>query len=329
MYPFTYIKAKTTKDAIAAIGENANAKFIGGGTNIVDLMKMNIEKPQQLIDITALDLKKIETLPNGNIKIGALVRNSDLAYHKTIMEKYPLLSKALLAGASAQLRNMATTAGNVLQRTRCYYFYDIAMPCNKREPGSGCSAIKGYNRMHAILGTSDKCIATHPSDMCVALAALDAIIHVEGMNGERTINFLDFHLLPGDTPEKENVLQQGELITAIEIPKLSFAHNSTYLKVRDRNSYEFALTSAAVALDIHNGTINNARIALGGIGTKPWRSTESEQSLIGKKATTEDFSAAAGIALKDAKTYKYNAFKPQLARQTIISALQTVGGNNG
>ncbi len=329
MYPFTYIKAKTNKDAIAAIGSNTNAKFIGGGTNIVDLMKMNIEKPHQLVDITSLDLKKIETLSNGNVKIGALVRNSDLAYHKTIAEKFPMLSKALLAGASAQLRNMATAGGNILQRTRCYYFYDTATPCNKREPGSGCSAIKGYNRMHAILGTSDKCIATHPSDMCVALSALDAIVHVEGINGERTINFLDFHLLPGDTPEKENVLQQGELITAIEIPSSSFAKNSTYLKVRDRASYEFALTSAAVALDIHNGTISNARIALGGVGTKPWRAKEAEQSLINKKATTENFSAAANVALKDAVTYKYNAFKPQLAKQTIISALQMIGGNNG
>ena len=329
MYPFTFIKAKNNKEAIIALNKNANAKFIGGGTNIIDLMKMNIEKPEQLIDINSLDLNKIETLQNGNIKIGALVRNSDLAYDETIMQKFLMLSKALLAGASPQLRNMATTAGNVLQRTRCSYFYDTAMPCNKREPGSGCSAIKGYNRMHAILGTSDKCVATHPSDMCVALAALDTIIHVESANGERTINFLDFHLVPGDTPEKENVLQPGELITAVEIPALPFASNSTYIKVRDRHSYEFALTSAAVALDISNGTINNARIALGGVGTKPWRAKEAEQSLINKKATTENFSAAADIALKDAKTYQYNAFKPKLAKQTIISALQTIGGNNG
>ena len=329
MYPFTYTKAKTNKEATAAMGSNSNAKFIGGGTNLLDLMKMNIEKPQQLIDINSLDLKKIETLPNGNVRIGALVRNSDLAYDATIISKYPMLSKALLSGASAQLRNMATTAGNILQRTRCYYFYDTAMPCNKREPGSGCSAINGYNRIHAVLGTSDKCIATHPSDMCVALAALDAIIHVEGTNGERTINFLDFHLLPGNTPEKENVLQQGDLITSIEIPALPFASNSTYIKARDRQSYEFALSSAAVALDVSNGTINNARIALGGIATKPWRAKDAEQYLIGKKSTTESFSAAGDIALKNAKTYKYNAFKPKLAKQTIISALQTVGGNNG
>ena len=311
MYPFTYIKAKTKPDAINLVGANNNAKFIGGGTNIVDLMKMNIERPQQLVDITSLELKKIETLSNGNIKIGALVRNSDLAYDKTIMSKYPMLSKALLSGASAQLRNMATTGGNILQRTRCYYFYDTATPCNKREPGSGCSAIKGYNRMHAVLGTSDKCIATHPSDMCVAMAALDAVIHVEGINGERSINFVDFHLLPGDTPDKETVLQQGELITSVEIPYLSFAKNSTYLKVRDRASYEFALTSAAVALDIRNNTIHNARIALGGVGTKPWRAKEAEQYLINKKATTNIYKAAADIALKGCKvTFEYNAFKP-------------------
>ncbi len=329
MYPFTFVKIKSNKEAVSTVNENANAKFIGGGTNLVDLMKMNIEKPQQLVDITSLDLKKIETLSNGNVKIGALVRNSDLAYNATIVKKFPVLSKAVLAGASAQLRNMATTGGNILQRTRCYYFYDTAMPCNKRDPGSGCSAIKGYNRMHAILGTSDKCIATHPSDMCVALAALDAIIHVERVNGERSINFLDFHLVPGDTPEKENTLQQGELITSIEIPALPFASNSTYVKVRDRASYEFALTSAAVALDIENGMIQNARIALGGVGTKPWRAKEAEQYLISKKATSENYKAAADIALQNAKTYKYNAFKPELAKRTIISALQTIGGNNG
>lgn len=326
MYPFTYIKAKNNKEAITALGENTNAKFIGGGTNIIDLMKMNIEKPEQLIDINSLDLKKIETLPNGNIKIGALVRNSDLAYDATIMQKYPMLSKALLAGASAQLRNMATTAGNILQRARCSYFYDTAMPCNKREPGSGCSAIKGYNRMNAILGTSEKCIATHPSDMCVALAALDTIIHVESANGERTINFLDFHLLPGDTPEKENILQPGELITSIEIRALPFASNSTYVKVSDRHSYEFALTSAAVALDISNGIIQNARIALGGVGTKPWRCKEAEQSLQNKKVSTDNFNAAADIALKDVKTYQYNAFKPELAKRTLVSAFQNLGG---
>lgn len=326
MHPFTLSKVKTTKEAITSIGAGSNAKFIGGGTNIVDLMKMNIEKPAHLVDILPLDLKKIELLPNGNLRIGALVSNSDLAYDPTVVQKYPLLSKALLSGASAQLRNMATTAGNILQRTRCYYFYDTATPCNKREPGSGCSAINGYNRIHAVLGTSDKCIATHPSDMCVALAALDAIVHIEGPHGERTVNFADFHVVPGQTPEKENTLQRDELITAIEIPALSFATNSTYLKVRDRASYDFALASAAVALEINNGIIQNVRIGLGGVATKPWRAKEAEQFLTAKPATMQNYKAAADVALKDAKMYKYNTFKPQLAKQTIVSALQTIGG---
>ena len=326
MYPFTIVKAKTNADAISAVGANNKSKYIGGGTNLVDLMKMNIEQPSQLVNITALPLQKIETLHNGNVRIGALVRNSDLAYDATISKRYPLLSKAILAGASAQLRNMATTGGNILQRTRCYYFYDTATPCNKRQPGSGCSAINGYNRMHAVLGVSEQCIATHPSDMCVALAALDTVVHVQGASGERSIPFLDFHVVPGTTPNIENTLQPGELITAVEIANLPYAAHSTYLKVRDRASYEFALTSAAVALDIKNGIIQNARIALGGVGTKPWRAKEAEQSLIGKKANEESYKSAADIAMSGAKTYKYNAFKPRLAKQTIISALQTIGG---
>jgi xanthine dehydrogenase YagS FAD-binding subunit len=326
MNPFTILKAKNIDEAIGAVRNNPNSKYIGGGTNIVDLMKMNIEKPDQLIDITGLDLKKIETLSNGNTLIGALVRNSDLAYNRTISSRYPLLSKALLSGASAQLRNMATTGGNLLQRTRCYYFYDRVMPCNKRDPGSGCSAINGYNRNHAILGTSDKCIATHPSDMCVALAALDAVIHVQGPDGKRSIQFSDFHTIPGDAPEKENTLQHGELITFVEIPVLPFAVNSTYIKVRDRTSYDFALSSAAVALDVSGGTIKNSRIALGGIATKPWRSVNAEQALSGKNATTENYKVAADIALKDSKTYKYNNFKTELAKRTIIRALQITGG---
>lgn len=326
MQPFTFSKTKDTSEAIKVFTANSNSKYIAGGTNIVDLMKMNIERPEQLIDITGLDLKEIKVLPNGGLRIGALVRNSDLAYHNTVSKQYPLLSKALLSGASAQLRNMATTGGNILQRTRCYYFYDTAMPCNKRDPGSGCSAIKGYNRIHAILGTSDKCIATHPSDMCVAMAALDAVIHVQGANGERSIPFADFHTLPGDTPEKENTLQPGELITYVEIPVLPFAANSTYLKVRDRASYDFALASVAAAMDVSNGIINKMRLALGGVGTKPWRAVTAEQFLAGKKATTDTYKAAADIVLKDAKTYKYNSFKTELIKRTIISALQTIGG---
>jgi xanthine dehydrogenase YagS FAD-binding subunit len=324
MNPFTYLKAKDINHAVRVTSTHGNSKFIGGGTNIIDLMKMNIESPQYLIDITLLDLKKIEVLGNGNVRIGALVSNSDLAYHNTIETHFPILSQALFAGASPQLRNMATTGGNLLQRTRCYYFYDTATPCNKREPGSGCSAITGYNRMNAILGTSDQCIATHPSDMCVAMAALDAIIRVEGPNGKRSIAFEDFHLLPGNTPDKENDLQPGELITYVEIPPLPFASHSTYLKVRDRSSYEFALISAAIALDVTNGTINAARIALGGVGTKPWRARKAEQSLTGKTAGMDAYKAAADIAMENAAAHTYNAFKPELARRTIISALQNL-----
>ena len=324
MNPFKFLKAKSSKEAVAAMSDHTNAKFIGGGTNIIDLMKMNIEKPEYLIDITALDLKGIETLPNGNVRIGALVKNSDLAYNNIIKTRYPLLSDALLSGASPQLRNMATTGGNLLQRTRCPYFYDKVTPCNKREPGSGCSAIEGYNRKHAILGTSDHCIATHPSDMCVAMAALDAIINAESPNGKRSINFEDFHLLPGNTPDKENSLLNDELITSVEIPPLPFASNSTYIKVRDRSSYEFALTSAAIALELNGDVISDARIALGGVGTKPWRAKDAEQSLKGKKASLETYRAAADIALKDAMTFKYNAFKTELAKRTIIAAFQNL-----
>jgi xanthine dehydrogenase YagS FAD-binding subunit len=326
MYPFTLIKVKDNADAIAAKSKYDHSRFIGGGTNLIDLMKMDVEKPDQLVDITSLHLKKIETLSNGNLIIGALVKNSDLAYDNTVSKRYPVLSQALLAGASPQLRNMATTGGNLLQRTRCYYFYDTATPCNKREPGSGCAAIKGYNRIHAILGTSEQCIAAHPSDMCVAMAALDAIIHVEGKNGKRTIEFANFHALPGDHPEIENTLQQDELITAVEIPSLTFATNSTYLKVRDRSSFAFALASAAVAMDISNGVIKDVRIAFGGIGTKPWRSQKAEQSLKGKTASILSFQQAADIALEDAKTYQYNSFKKELAKRTLISALQKTGG---
>lgn len=326
MYPFTLIKVEDNASAIATKSKYSHSRFIGGGTNLIDLMKMDVEKPEQLVDINSLNLKKIEMLSNGNLLIGALVKNSDLAYDKTVSKRYPVLSQALLAGASPQLRNMATTGGNLLQRTRCYYFYDTATPCNKREPGSGCSAIKGYNRIHAILGSSSQCIAAHSSDMCVAMAALDAIIHVEGKNGKRTIEFANFHTLPGDHPEIENTLQPDELITGVEIPALAFAANSTYLKVRDRSSFAFALASAAVALDISGGKIKDARIAFGGIGTKPWRSKDAEQALKGKMASTDNFKAAADIALHDAKTYQYNSFKKDLAKRTLISALQKTGG---
>jgi xanthine dehydrogenase YagS FAD-binding subunit len=326
MHPFSIIKVTDDRSALKAASDHAGSKFIGGGTNLVDLMKMNIEKPENLIDINPLPLREITKRSNGNILIGALVTNSDLAYHTLIRNNFPVLSEAILAGASPQLRNMATTGGNLLQRTRCYYFYDTATPCNKREPGSGCTAINGYNRIHAILGTSDQCVATHPSDMCVAMAALGAIIHVRGTTGERQILFSDFHTLPGDRPEIENVLKPGELIMAVEIPALPFAKNSAYVKVRDRASYDFALASAAVALEVHSNNIKNARIALGGIGTKPWRTEETEHFLIGKPKSENTFKEAADVALKNAKELKFNAFKTELAKRTLISALNKTGG---
>lgn len=322
MYPFSLLKAKNSGEAIKAV--TTSSHFIGGGTNLIDLIKMNVEMPSLLIDISALELKKIEMLPNGNIMVGALVSNTDLAYDNIIVKNYPLLSQALLSGASPQLRNMATAGGNLLQRTRCPYFFDTATPCNKRIPGSGCSAINGYNRMNAILGTSSQCIATHPSDMSVALAALDAVVHVQGIIGKRTIAFAEFYTLPGNTPNIENTLQRGELITHIEIPALPFASNSCYVKVRDRHSYEFAVVSAAIALDKSGGLIKQVRIALGGVGTKPWRATKSEQFLTGKNYSKEIISEAGVIALQDAKTFTYNGFKPALAKRTIMKAFQNI-----
>lgn len=326
MHPFTLIEAQNNQAVIHALTSNLKAKMIAGGTNLLDLMKMYVEKPEQLVDINGLDLKKIESLPDGGVRIGALVTNTDLAYHPAIVQQYPVLSEAVLAGASAQLRNMATTGGNILQRTRCPYFFNDTFPCNKRNPGSGCSAIPGYNRMHAILGTSGKCIAAHPSDMAVALVALDAVVHIQGAKGERSVPIRDFHRLPGETPHIETVLQHDELITAVELPAIPFAAKSHYLKVRDRASYEFALTSAAVALDVNNGVIRSARVALGGVGTKPWRSAEAEKVLTGAKNSVETYKTAANVALQGAKEYKYNAFKIELAKRTIVRALTTVGG---
>jgi xanthine dehydrogenase YagS FAD-binding subunit len=325
MEPFRYVRVHDNQAAIRAAGIN-EAKFIAGGTNILDLMKLNIERPKQVVDINKLSLSKIEELPNGNIRIGALVKNSDLAYHPAIIKNYPVLSEALLSGASPQLRNMATTGGNIMQRTRCPYFYSTDFACNKRVPGSGCAAISGYNRMNAVLGTSDKCIATHPSDMCVAMAALGAIIHVQGPSGVRAIPFSEFHLLPGQTPHVEHNLKQDELITHVEIPHLPFASQSHYLKVRDRASYEFALTSAAVALDIQNGTITDARVALGGVGTKPWRSLEAEKMLIGLGANEASYKKAGEAAMAGARSFKDNAYKIELAKRTLVRVLTIVGG---
>ena len=325
MEPFKFTRAQDNSSAISMAAPR-ETKFIAGGTNIIDLMKLNIEKPKQLVDINRLKFSGVEALPNGGMRIGALVKNSDLAYHPDVIKKYPVLSEALLSGASAQLRNMASVGGNLLQRTRCPYFYDTSFPCNKRVPGSGCSAINGYNRNNAILGTSDKCIATHPSDMCVAMAALGAVVNVQGPKGSRVIPFNEFHLLPGQTPQYETTLRHDELITSVDLPALASSVKSHYLKVRDRASYEFALTSAAVIIDADGGKIKSARIALGGVGTKPWRSVAAEKALIGMAMNEQSFRAAAEVALSEAKPYKYNAFKIELAKRTLVRALATAGG---
>ena len=325
MHPFSYAQAAEAQGAVADVSPNPQAKFLAGGTTLIDLMKLNVETPGHLTDITTLPLNKVEALPGGSVRIGALVKNSDLAHDPMIQKNYPVLSEALLSGASPQLRNMATTGGNVLQRTRCYYFRDTAMPCNKRQPGSGCPAMDGYNRVHAVLGTSSHCIASNPSDMNVAMAALDAIVVTRGPGGERRIPFTEFHLMPGDHPERETVLEHGELITAVELPALPFAARSHYLKVRDRASYAFALASAAVALDVENGAVRQARIALGGVGTKPWRAFDAEKALIGKPATEASYQQAAEVALHGAKGHTHNAFKIELAKRTLVRCLTIVG----
>jgi xanthine dehydrogenase YagS FAD-binding subunit len=321
MNNFAYTRASDVTDAVRQMAADPAAKFIAGGTNLIDLMKENVARPSRLIDITRLPLNRIEDLQDGGLRIGALVPNSDLAYHPQIAARYPLLASAILAGASAQLRNMASTGGNLLQRTRCLYFYDTATPCNKREPGSGCSAIGGINRMHAILGTSEHCIATHPSDMCVALAALEARVLATGTGGERSIAFADFHRLPGDAPHIDTNLRADEIITAVELPRKGFASNYTYLKIRDRLSYAFALVSVAVGLEIESGTIKEARFALGGVAHKPWRDRDAEARLAGAPATRESFLAAADIVLRDARGFGHNDFKIELARRAIMRAL--------
>ncbi|MGB7276301.1 MAG: xanthine dehydrogenase family protein subunit M [Pseudolabrys sp.] len=320
MINFQYSRAADVDDALRQIA-SPGTKFVAGGTNLVDLMKMDVERPTKLIDITRLPFDKVEEMPGGGLRIGALVRNSDLAYNAIVERRYPMLSSALLAGASQQLRNMASVGGNLLQRTRCAYFYDIATPCNKRNPGTGCSAIGGVNRMNAILGTSEACIAVHPSDMCVALAALDAKVHVIGPHGEREIPFGDFHRLPGETPQHETDLRAGELVTAVELPAQGFAANYTYLKIRDRLSYAFALVSVAVGLELGGSTIKEARFALGGVAHKPWRRAEAEATLRGKTADEIVFRQAADLAVRDAKGFGHNEFKIDLARRTIIRAL--------
>jgi xanthine dehydrogenase YagS FAD-binding subunit len=321
MNNFQYSRATDVADAVKQIAADTSAKFIAGGTNLVDLMKYEVEHPTRLIDISRLPLTKVEETSDGGLRIGALVPNSDLAWHPLVAQRYPMLSSAILAGASAQLRNMASTGGNLVQRTRCFYFYDVATPCNKREPGTGCSAKDGINRINAILGTSEACIATHPSDMCVALTALDAKVHVAGPNGERTIAMADFHRLPGDTPQRDTNLDPKEIITAVEVPAKGFNTNYTYLKIRDRLSYAFALVSVAAALEMDGDTIREARLALGGVAHKPWRNPEAEAALNGQPANADTFARAAGIVLREAKGFGHNTFKIDLARRTIIRGL--------
>jgi xanthine dehydrogenase YagS FAD-binding subunit len=322
MLPFSYTRAADGDAAIAA-GALPGAKFLAGGTNLVDLMKGGVEAPQALIDISRLPLAGISALQQGGVRIGALARNSDTADHPVIRSRYPLLSRALLSGATPQLRNAATVGGNILQRTRCHYFYDPGFQmCNKRNPGSGCAALEGHNRMHALFGASAHCVATHPSDMCVALSALDALVRLRSAAGERAVAMLDFHRLPGDEPHIETRLVPGELIVAVDLPASSFVKHCAYLKVRDRASFAFALVSVAIALDVREGLIHEARIAMGGVAHKPWRAFGAEQLLVGAPVDAAPFAEAAGAAVEGARALKHNAFKIDLARRAVLRALR-------
>jgi len=333
MHTFEFIRPPDPAAAIAAAAQSktaqqgADVRFMGGGTTLIDLMKLNVETPNRVLDINRLQFDKIEPMADGGLKIGATVRNSDLAYHAEVQRDYSVLSQAVLQGASAQIRNMATVGGNLLQRTRCVYFRDTAMPCNKREPGSGCPAITGHNRTLAILGASDHCIATNPSDMCVAMSALEATIHIQGPKGTRSVAFGDFHLLPGNTPQRETVLEPGDLITHVTLPPPVSGSKQLYLKLRDRASYEFALASAAVVLTIAGGNIRSARIALGGVGTKPWRSPEAEAALTGKPANEATFRQAGEAAVQNAKAQTENRFKIELAKRCLTHALRTAAAS--
>jgi xanthine dehydrogenase YagS FAD-binding subunit len=321
MKPYHYEQARDIPGAVAALAEQPNATYLAGGTNLVDLMKLEIMTPDVLVDVRRLTSDRIEETEDGGVRIGAAVTNSDLAADRTIRSRYPVLSQALLSGASGQLRNLATTGGNLLQRTRCVYFYDTTTPCNKREPGSGCSAIEGHNKDHAILGASEHCVATHPSDMAVAMTALEAFVNVHGPDGERRIPIEDLHRLPGDEPERDTTLEHGELITAVDLPPLDFAYNSKYRKVRERASYAFALVSVAAALDVERGVVRDVRIALGGVAHKPWRALKAEEALRGEPAGEANFRAAADIELKDARPLRENAFKVPLTRNVITRTL--------
>jgi len=327
MTPFTYARAGSVSDAVR-LGSATNAKYLGGGTNLVDLLRETIEKPATVVDVTGLS-SAIEEREDGGLFIGAAARNTAVAEHPAVRSRYPVLARAILAGASGQIRNMATVGGNLLQRTRCTYFYDAdGSRCNKREPGQGCDAMDGFNRSHAILGTSSACVSTHPSDMCVALAALGAVVHLRSAGGERTLPLTDLHRLPGDTPDIETVLEPGELITAVELPALPFAARSTYRKVRDRASYAFALVSVAAALELHGDIVQDVRLALGGVATKPWRAWKTEAFLKGRPATADSFRAAADAELADAKPLRDNGFKVELARRTITAVLEELMGVN-
>jgi xanthine dehydrogenase YagS FAD-binding subunit len=322
--PFSYVRPVDARAAIAA-GGAGGASFLAGGTTLVDLMRLEVMTPSAVVDLGRVPLAQIERAGDG-LRIGAMVRNTDVALHPAVVERYPLLAQALLAGASQQVRNMATVGGNLLQRTRCPYFRDLASACNKRTPGTGCAALDGYTRSHAVLGTSESCIATHPSDMCVALAALDAVVHTRSGGRERAIPIADFHTLPGDHPEVENALEPGELVTHIELPAPPFTARAHYVKVRDRAAFAFALAAAAVGLDVADGKIRAARIALGGVATKPWRAAEAEQSLVGQAPNRASFERAAAAALVDPKPRRDNAFKVGLARRTIVRALELAWG---
>jgi xanthine dehydrogenase YagS FAD-binding subunit len=321
MKNFAYIRSASIEESVRHFHAAQNAQFIAGGTSLIDRLKVFLDEPDQLIDISRLDLKQIETTREGGIRIGALATNTSVADHPKVRQDYPLLSRAILSGASQQIRNVATVGGNLLQRTRCPYYYDTAFACNKQQPDSGCAAIQGINRMHAILGVSDRCVAVHPSDMCVALAALDAIVEVEGPKGKRQIPFNDFHRLPDDTPQRDSHLESGELITAVILPPVPFAKTGVYLKLRDRASYAFALVSVAAAIDIRGNRIQEVRLALGGVAHKPWRSPEAEAFLKGKLATPETFQQAAAIVLQDAKPLTHNGFKVNMAKRAIQRAL--------
>ena len=322
MNNFSYTRATDVASALREVAGNHEASFIAGGTNLIDLMKENVARPGHLVDISRLPLNRIEDLEDGGLRLGALATNADTAYDERVERRYPLLSRAILAGASAQLRNMATNGGNLLQRTRCYYFYDTATPCNKRTPGAGCSAVDGFNRIHAILGTSEHCIAVHPSDMCVALLALEAVVRVTGKGGDRTIPIAEFHRLPGDTPHVDTNLGAREMITAIDLPPKGFPDHYAYLKVRDRASYAFALVSVAAALEMDGTKIVEARLALGGVAHKPWRNVDAEAMLNGIEATKDHFEAVGEAIVRDARGFGHNTFKISLAKRAVVRALQ-------